>query len=579
MLVDLSIKNFAIVEDGNFSFTRELSVFSGETGAGKSLLLDAITLLLGVRGGSDMVRSSADFAEVEGVFDLSRFSEHLNRLENLGFPIEEDSPLLVVRRQIGSKDKSKNRVWIQGRSATRTQLQELLGDLVEISGQHEFLRLGREDYLLSVLDQFASHSKLAESYQDAYARYQQVESELAELKKASVDREDRIAYLKFQVEEFQKAGVSTALVDEESELLAQRNRLGSIENLRQASESAFLALAGTDENPGLTDIFTKVLSELRSFRDCGRDFTDLVERSEGLDVLLKDLKVDFEKYINSLELDPTALEEAESRISALNRIKRKHSKETCELVGLLQNWTDELTRLESLDFDIGEKETAVQVARSTLEKLGNDLHERRLKFAEELSLRWQKDLSKLGMKDARMVISCEKLSQFRESGITRIAALFSANPGEDLKALTKVASGGELSRIMLSLKSLVHGRPEVGVYLFDEVDAGIGGATAHLVAERLKALSEEHQVLVVTHLGAIAAAAAAHWRVEKISRKGQTKTLVQSLDPQARVSEIARMLGGDSDSPEAQKLAEKLIQKYAAGASRKKASRAREASL
>jgi DNA repair protein RecN (Recombination protein N) len=564
MLVDLRVKNFAIVEDGNFTFTQALSVFSGETGAGKSLLLDAITLLLGVRGGAEMVRSGSDAAEVEGVFDLSRFPEQLSRLETVGFPAEEDSALLVVRRQLSSKDKSKNRIWIQGKSATRAQLQEVLGDLVEISGQHEFLRLGREDYLLNVIDQFVGDSKMLEQYSQSYSGYRETEKAAVELRKISVDREDRLGFLKFQIEEFEKAGVNAQLLLQENDLLAQRNRLGNIEKIQKAAEVAHVSLAGSDESGvvGVCELLAKTLHEIRSFRDCGKDFADLLERTENLAALANDLKSDFGRYSDSLELNPEALEAAESRISALNRLKRKHTKTSDELLSLLQVWTDEVERLENFDLDLDKLEKKLRDQEIELKKHADALHQLRSRFAEKLAKVWQKDLAQLGMKDAQLSLQVEKLEEYRPAGVTRVSALFSANLGEDPKPLTKIASGGELSRIMLSLKSIVSGRPEVGVYLFDEVDAGIGGATAHLVAERLKALSAEHQVLVVTHLGSIAAAASSHWSVQKISKSGKTKTVVSPLFGEERISEIARMLGGDSDSPEARRLAEKLIQKY-----------------
>lgn len=578
MLVDLRVKNFAIVEDGSFSFTQSLSVFSGETGAGKSLLLDAITLLLGVRGGAEMVRSGSDAAEVEGVFDLSRFPEQLSRLETLGFPVEDDAALLVVRRQLSAKDKSKNRIWIQGKSATRSQLQEVLGDLVEISGQHEFLRLGREDYLLNVIDQFVGNSKTLDLYCESYDRYRDIESAVVELRKVSVDREDRLGFLKFQIEEFEKAGVSAQLLLQENDLLAQRNRLGNIEKIQKGAEVAHSSLAGSDEPgvAGVCELLAKTLQEIRNFRDCGKDFADLLERTENLSLLAHDLKSDFARYMDSLELNPEALEAAESRISALNRLKRKHSKTSDELLSLLQVWNEEVDRLQNFDLDLENLEKKLCEQRADLSAQADALHQLRKLHAEKLAKVWQKDLAQLGMKDARLQLQVEKLEEFRSSGVTRILALFSANLGEDPKPLTKIASGGELSRIMLSLKSIVSGRPEVGVYLFDEVDAGIGGATAHLVAERLKALSSEHQVLVVTHLGSIAAAASSHWSVQKISKSGKTKTVVSPLQGQERISEIARMLGGDSDSPEARRLAEKLIQKYLEMPAKKKNSRAAE---
>ncbi len=563
MLVELKVRNFAIVEDGALRFSQGLTAFTGETGAGKSLLFDAITLLLGAKARSDLVRTGAATAEVEGVFDLSSNAEQRARLQELGFGLDdEDAGLLIVRRELSAKEVSKNRIWIQGRAATRSQLQDVLGDLVEISGQHEFLKLGREDVLLALLDQYGHLKDEATEVEAHYHRWVAAREELASIETNESGRQARLDYLSFQIEELERAGIHPKLAEEEAELLAVRGRLASVEKLRIACERGLALIDGGESDagsvPGALSALQNVAREFRPFEALGKDLKDILIKAEELESSANDLRASVQRLSGSLDADPEALENAESRLSLLTRLKRKYSLETEGLCELLTQAKVEHARLNGGDGRVAELRKQVEALNGRLYKVATGLHERRASAASELQKLWEKDIRLLGMNQARLEVQVELGDEPRPRGMTRVQALFSANAGEALKPLGKVASGGELSRIMLALKHIVAGRSEVGVYLFDEVDAGIGGETGGRVALRLKQIAEENQVLVVTHLATIAAHAHSQFLIEKLTEKGRTRTRIEPLVGDARTAEIARMLGGAS-SKAARELAREML--------------------
>jgi len=564
MLTELRVRNFAIVEDGSLSLGHGMTAFTGETGAGKSLLLDAITLLLGAKARSNLVRFGANHAEVEGVFDVSKDAAALRKAQDLGFPFDEGQDgLLLVRREISAAD-GKNRIWIQGRSATRAQLQELLGDWVEISGQHEFLRLGREEYVLGVIDQFGVLREEVRDFAQGFREYDQMRTELTRLETEETQRASRLDFLQFQVEEFEKAGITADVPAEEERLASLRARLGSVEKIRLVLETARVLLEGSDEgdNPGALSSLGKVVKELRTLGAYGENFAAGLKTAEEVESCASDLLDTVHQLIGSLEADPEALESADAKLSQLNRLKRKYNTDSAGLVEIIEKARQELAAVQGAGPRLLALRAEVERRAKALEQASDALHLRRVKAAETMGTQWENDLRVLGMKQARFDLRIEKLDEFRATGRTRVRALFSANAGQPPAPLEKVASGGELSRVMLALKHIVAGRSEIGVYLFDEVDSGIGGETAHAVAARLRKIATDNQVLVVTHLAQVAAYAHTQFRISKLTEKGKTRTLVEPLPESVRPAEIARMLGG-SESKAGQQLAREMLNKAA----------------
>ncbi len=567
MLTELRIRNFALVEDGALQFKDGMTAFTGETGAGKSLLLDAITLLLGAKARSDLVRSGAKSAEVEGVFDLSHDALKRKLASDLGFEVDVDEgSCLLIRREISSEEVGKNRIWIQGRSATRAQLQSLLGDWVEVSGQHEFLRLNREDFVLGLVDQYGGLKNDAKQFAGLYASFVESAKQLESIQMDESTRHSKIDYLRFQVEELERAGIGPESAQEEEKLIALRSRLGSLEKIRGACEFARHQLEGLEDTDtaqqGILNLVQNLSRELRPFATLDAEFVRLLESVDQLQSSALELSGLVNDMSTSLEADPEALENAESRLSLLNRIKRKYALDLQGLLALLETSRTELAQLSSPEKRLEEMRTKHEKLKSELNTQAQKLHTHRSHAASAIQNAWQKDLAVLGMKHAKLKLDVKTCEELRPTGLTKIEALFSANPGEGLKPLAKVASGGELSRILLALKHIIAGRSEIGVYLFDEVDAGIGGETAHAVGARLRAISNDNQVLVVTHLAQVAASAHEQFRIEKRIEKGRMRTFVEHLSVKDRSGEIARMLGG-TESKAAQSLAKELLKKAA----------------
>lgn len=562
MLREIRVKNFAIVEDGRVELRPGLTAFTGETGAGKSLLFDAVTLLLGGKARSEMVRTGSASAEVEGLFDLSRDAPKRALAAELGFDVDdEDDRMLVVRREIAGNESGRNRIWIQGRSATRSQLQSLLGDWVEISGQHEFLRLGREDYVLDIVDQYGGLRDEARVYQTAFEAHQALAHERESVVASAGQRQSREDYLRFQVEELDRAGLGTDAGDEENRLVAMKAKWGNLEKIRRNLGAVQMHFEGGEGESGAAGVLGHLrasVRELRGLSSIDEDFAALARDVEAVEPSLAELSVRIGRLLGSLEVDPEALEQAELKLSQLARLKRKYNTDADGLAALLSTARSELSLLENFEERLRDVEARYAASRATLTASAEGLHKRREAAALALSKAWEKDLKLLGMKQARMSVEMSRMAEPTARGISSVVAQFSGNPGESPKPLGKVASGGELSRILLALKHIVAGRSEIGIYLFDEVDAGIGGETAHAVAARLQAIADENQVVVVTHLAQIAAAARDQFRIRKVTERGRTRTLLERTENDDRAFEIARMLG-DPESATARKLAKELM--------------------
>lgn len=559
MIAQIRVSNFAIVEDGTIHLDPGMTCFTGETGAGKTLLLEAIGLLLGSKASSELVKTNAEFAEVEGIFDLHEQPQRLKMLEDMGFDNEESTDL-IIRREIAGSNAKKNRIWIQGRIATRRQLQEILGDWIEVSGQHEFLKLANAEYLLHTLDQFAGLKEDVNQFATDYESYLQSKNELKRLSSLQFEHESRLDFLKFQLDELNKAGISEELPNQEAELLEMRNRLGSVEKILEITSKGLQLLEGNaDESAnGALPQVQNLVRELRALEKLGSDFSNLLKMGEESETLLRELAREITRVATSTEADPETLEAAEEKLSQLSRLKRKHQKETLGLVQLRQDLVNQLRDLESSETRIEQIKKQLLSQERNLENLAQKLFERRKEAAKIFQKKWQVGVQELGISHAILEFQIQRDDHLNEKGGIVLDVLFSANPGTKPLPLARIASGGELSRLLLALKHLVAGKSEVGVYLFDEVDTGIGGKTAQIVGERLRLISKSNQVLVVSHLAQIAACANHHFSIEKSLKNGRMQTKIQKLNSKERTLELARMLG-DPDSSSAQKLAREMM--------------------
>jgi DNA repair protein RecN (Recombination protein N) len=562
MLAQLRVKNFALVEDVTIDLKKGFTVFTGETGAGKSLLLDAITLLLGAKAHSSMVRTGAKSAEVEGVFFFSTDPKRKEKLKLQGFEFDEDDGgQLLVRREISSVENSRNRIWIQGKVATRSQLQTCLGDWVEISGQHEFLKLNQDGYILKVVDQYGQLKETVKEYQKYYFQNLELTEQIEHLLFEEKNKASRLDYLEFLLDEFKKAGVDSDFLTIEPTLEATREKLLNSDKIQKFVSQAqeIFCSEGTSESiESLIKKFQKALTSTplrletsQRLRELGESLnTQIFEVSQMLNELDKEYLVSDESF-----------ESVEDQISKISRLKRKHLTDSAGLVQILKSANDEILFLKESESRLEELTAQRQVIVSQMELLSKKLTENRTKICQKLSSKWQESVRELGLEKAQISLVLQKNETFGPFGVDSVQAFFSANPGQGPHLMSKIASGGELSRLMLGLKSLVANRSEIGVFLFDEIDTGIGGKAAQKVATKLSELSRDNQVLVVSHLASIAAAATEHFLISKQTQKNKTATVIEEVENEKRLEEIARMLGG-TDTRAAKDLASELLRSF-----------------
>jgi DNA repair protein RecN (Recombination protein N) len=568
MLTSLRIHDFALLDDVELELGPGMNVLTGETGAGKSLLVAAVALLRGGRASAEVVRTGADEARVEAIFEPPHgpaADALAERMAQAG--VEPDDEGLIVKRVIGKS--GRGRVYLNSGAATVGALAEVAGVLIELAGQHEHQTLSDPARHLDVLDGFAALDDQRRSMAAAFA---QLVSSSDALEAASLDertKRDREEFLRFQVRELEEAAPRPG---EEEELRLERDRLRSVEKLVTGARRAEFSLYSREGA-----IVEELGAFSREFGELGRLDPRLVAIGKQLDearIVLEDAASELVRYVDSLEANPGRLEEVEDRLHLLGRLLRKHGVETAaalaERRASLEAELELLGNGEARRVELGR---ALAEARAEAARLAADLGRARRKAAQDLAGRVEKLLAELAMGGARIEVQVTALAPQRgESdalvvdghrltsfGWDRVEFLLSANRGEELRPLGKVASGGELSRIMLALKRILSRADQVATYVFDEVDTGIGGSVADVVGRQIRQVADEKQVICITHLAQIAAYADRHFRVEKTTTGGRVRTLVRQLTDEERRDEIARMLGGARITEKARAHADEML--------------------
>ncbi|BCG47541.1 DNA repair protein RecN [Citrifermentans bremense] len=549
MLRELQITNLAIIEKLHVEFAPGLNILTGETGAGKSIIIDAVNLILGGRASSDLIRSGAKEASVEAVFDLEGREALLAALAEAGVECEGE---LLVRRVV--QQGGKNRVFIGGGLATTSVLSELSRNLINIYGQHDAQTLLKTENHLRLLDGFAGALSLREEFASRFEAYQAAKNELAALEQGEREAERRLDLLSFQSGEIADAKLHAG---EEEELAEERLRLSHSGKLLSASQQAFETLYGGDA--ALLGALRRMIGTVAEAGSLDHALAPVADTLEAAYAQLEDAALTLRDYAASVEAEPGRLEQLEDRLDAINRLKRKYGADIDEILAYKGQVDAELAALGNREEAKGELQQRIAALEGELEVLGGKLSKMREKGASELKAGMERELSELAMKNSLFETSFERSSEARSYGFERCEFLFSPNPGEPPKPLAKIASGGELSRLMLALKQL-HPDSEVPTLIFDEVDTGIGGATSALIGEKLKRVARSQQVLAITHLPQVAAFADLHLKVEKGVSAGRTATSVEYLDPEARVAEIARMLAGARVTEKTLEHAREMIQ-------------------
>jgi DNA repair protein RecN (Recombination protein N) len=551
MLSEIRVKNFAIIEHLKVEFGKGLNCLTGETGAGKSILVDALNLLLGSRASPEMIRTGEEEASVEAFFDLSD-SRDLEFLRRMGVDPSEG---LLAKRLITRSGKS--RAYLNGNSVTLHMLEEIMENLIHIYGQHEHQHFLDPLRHIDILDQAGKLLPWRESFEETYRQWFRCRAELQACSAKKKERSERIELLTYQWKEISQAQLRPPKPnepDEEAQLSAERMRLLNAEKLHTIAQQGFDTLYG--ERESVVGGLKATLQRLREGAKLDPSLKPLAETMESALFQAEDVASALRAYMDKGFFDPQRLDEIETRLNEIQKLKRKYGSTIAEILAYQEKISQEKKTLETLDDRIGELEKEYQSVKEKMICAARELSQKRKTLASGLAQKVEQELSTLGMKKARFAVEIkemapgkegkeeEDLPAISEKGMDQVQFLLSPNPGEELKPLARIASGGELSRIMLALKSIFSEETGVRTLIFDEVDAGIGGGIAEVVGRKLKEISIQHQVFCITHLAPIASLADFHFSVSKKTHGGRTYVEIKALEGEERVEEIARMLGG-----------------------------------
>ncbi|WP_297991971.1 DNA repair protein RecN [Anoxybacillus sp.] len=550
MLAELSIKNFAIIESLSLSFEKGLTVLTGETGAGKSIIIDAIHLLIGGRGSAEFVRYGEAKAEIEGLFLLEQ-DDHpcYNKCAELGIDISDG--MIVLRREITESGKSICR--INGKLVTIATLREVGATLVDIHGQHEHQELLDESKHLRLLDEYGGERirEALEEYGALYAAYERVKRQLQKLNENEQQMAHRLDLLTFQLDEIQKAQLQP---DEDEQLMEERRKIVNFQKIYEALQSSYEALYG--EQRGL-DWIGLAMNHLDHVSDLDASLKQAQEVVSNCYYLLEEVAHQLRGQLDGLEYDPLRLDEIESRLNEINHLKRKYGKTVRDILEYAAKVEEEIETIQHRDDHIHKLQAELQSITADLLVEAKHISELRMQYAKQLIDNIHQELKDLYMEKTTFDVVFRKRQgayddplvdgvpvKLHASGIDEVEFYISTNPGEPLKPLAKVASGGELSRIMLALKSIFSKHQGVTSIIFDEVDTGVSGRVAQAIAEKIYRVARHSQVLCISHLPQVAAMADTHLFIAKETVDGRTKTIVEALNEEEKINEISRMISG-----------------------------------
>lgn len=545
MISSLYIKNIALIREHTLNFGKGLNVLSGETGAGKSIIIDSLNFVLGDRADKSLIRHGQQSAVVEAVFDDNNNENVLNVLSEFGIEREEN---LIVRRTMTENGRSDCR--INGRSVTLSQLRKLVAHLVDIHSQHENQALLNEANHILILDKYGKKlDSLIEKFNDHLKKYLNTKSELLSFEDESA-RIRKIDSLEYQIGEIERVNPQ---INEEEELIQRRTKYQNSERIVGALSASYSALDG-EEGFGAINLCQMAIREINAVLRFDDKFEGLSERLDSVKIELRDVSDELQAEIENLAYDPRELEKIEERIAEIRKIKKRYGPIE-ELPEFLEKCYLELDKLKNAEAKIAELEEILSLEATESITYAKKLHEERVNVSKAFNKSIVKNLKELGMKntifETEILIpesADEILSQANDRGADTVRFLISPNLGEPLKPLSKIASGGEMSRFMLGLKNITAELEGIDTLVFDEIDTGISGIIAKVVAQKLNDVSKNRQVLAVTHLPQLASMADYHYLITKYEKEGQTITEVNLLDDVGTVKEIMRLAGSDSNS-------------------------------
>ena len=553
MLVHLSISNFAIIKQLEFSLKSGLNILSGETGAGKTIIINAMNLILGGRASADLIRSGCKEASVEALFEFPENRLLTEMLSELGFSFKGE---LLIKRSIFRE--GRNKILINGSMATLQMLSRVGAILISISGQHEHQLLLKQDNHLYLLDDFGGLSDERLDLNELFNAYKLLKDEINHLKKEITETGERQDLTQFQIQEIEKAEISPG---EDARVAEEKRRLQHSKELLEIVTEGYQRLY--ERNDSVLSSISQCIKRVDKGAEIDPGLAPIKESLAEIEIKLEDASLALRDYEKTVHMDPHRLEELEERLELLNGLKRKYGP-TLEDVLKYKN------KLASMMYDLDEKKEKLGKLGRECQDLETDLMSRaaalskkRQKAAGGLEKAVEKELKDLHMAETKFKVKFDegygeqgelqdvKVEEVKLDGLDQVEFMISPNIGEDLRPLARIASGGELSRIMLALKTILARTASVETVIFDEVDSGISGATAEVIGEKLSSLAAYHQILCITHLPQIASQGQNHFLVSKEVFSGRTQTIISGLEPDERVQEIARLLGGREITPRA----------------------------
>ncbi len=554
MLQTIKIKNFALIENAEIPFSSGLNILSGETGAGKSIILEAISLLLGGRANGEVIRHGADEAVVEGYFGTEELPWLEARLVEVG--IESHSHELLIKRTVHRS--GKNRIFINGEIATLNMLQSVTDGLVDLCGQHEHQSLFKAAVQLALLDRFAELEKQTQQVGSQFLKTGALRDEWESLKKKEEERIQRLEFIRFQIEELQNANLK---LGEDEDLTQQKKLLQSHEQRLTLAGQIEEALNGEE---GVLDRIRLALNRAKSLFTLDPSSQELFDSLSRACAEVDESTRFVRGYCAKSDLSPERLQEVQERLSLITNLKRKYGQSIEDVLAHHQKLSGEMDLLENLSSRLEEISTVFEKEREALMILAKGLFAKRKKGADQFAKAVTQELKELRMQDTVIDLALQFVPDLNfwgpESLGTEISFQVQTNLGEEKKPIQKIVSGGELSRLMLAIRRVIADRGGIGVYLFDEIDAGLGGQTAYTVGKKLKSVAQYNQVICITHVPQVACFADHHLSIAKHSEKGRTVTQVTLLQGNARREEVARMLGAEKLTPSAMKNAKDLIE-------------------
>ncbi len=554
MLRQIYIRNFAIIDELDLDFKTGMTVLTGETGAGKSIIVDALGLVLGDRADSDVVRHGEKRAEISVEFDIQNIPSVLQWLEENDLDEENDCTL---RRIISAEGRSKG--YINGRPVSLQLLKNLGEQLVDIHGQHQHQSLLKQDIQRQMLDDYAGNQKLCQEVSALYRLWKETQQKLVGLRNNARDRNARLELVRYHLQELETLEPKE---NEFTELENEQKRLANGEKIVGQCSTALQALYENDE-VNASSLVERSLSSLETLRDIDPKLDNVCNLLSEASIQLQEATDELRHYVEHLELEPERLHWVEQRLTALHDHARKHHIEPEALIQLQEDFVSELNSLENADIELDSLQAQVEELNTQYFASAQKLSKKRQKTAKELSKQVTTIVKQLGMPAGEFFIALtpREINEPHRHGLETLNYEIASNPGQPAKPLNKVASGGELSRISLAIQTLLSNSQQIPTLIFDEVDTGIGGAVAETVGRQLRTLGTTHQVMCVTHLPQVAALGHQHLQVSKSIQNKNTFTQIKALSETQRQEEIARMLGGQEITPQTRAHAEEMIER------------------